>query len=256
VSVAEKGPCWLELRTRGTPGHSATPDRDAAVPRLVAALERVRTADWEIRVVPEVARMYRAMAPMAAPRDRAPYGNLSSALDRDPDFRRRFLRHRSNEALIKTTVSLTLLEGAPTTNVAPAEARAQLDARLLPGDRCSDFERRIRERIADPAVEVTRLLDREAASSSIDTPLYRAIEKTARELDPAALVIPRLSAGSSDAHWLRERGITVYGFIPRWMRDEDARGIHGPDEKISIRNLERGAETLVRLIENLDELDR
>ena len=62
--------------------------------------------------------------------------------------------------------------------------------------------------------------------------------------------------GTRDVAWLRERGVTVYGFVPRWMRDEDARGIHGPDEKISIRNLKRGAETLVRLIENFDELDR
>ena len=48
----------------------------------------------------------------------------------------------------------------------------------------------------------------------------------------------------------------VYGFVPRWLRDDDTRGIHGPDEKISIRNLERGADTLVRLIETFDELDR
>lgn len=255
VSVAEKSPCWLELRTRGTPGHSASPARDAAVPRLIAALERVRTMEFEVRVVPEVARMFRALAPIAARRDHAAYSDLSRALEHDPEFRRRFLRHAANEALVTTTISITLLEGAPTTNVAPAQARAQLDARLLPGQDCGKLERRVRERIADPAVEIERLLDFRVPSSSIATPLFRAIEATAQEVDPGALVVARMSAGSSDAHWLRERGIVVYGFVPRWLSDEATRGIHGPDEKISIRNLERGARALVRLIEAFDELD-
>lgn len=256
VSVAEKNPCWLELRTRGTPGHSATPAGDAAVPRLIAALERVRTMTWDIRVVPEVARMFRTMAPIAAPRDRRAYEDLSHALEHDPEFRRRFLRHHANEALVTTTVALTLLEGSPTTNVVPAQARGQIDARLLPGTSCAEFEQRVSERIADPAVEIVRLLGFQSGSSTIATPLFQAIEDTAQAIDPGALVVARVNAGSSDAHWLRDRGFVVYGFVPRWLREDDALGIHGPDEKISIRNLELGAQTLVQLIEAFDELDR
>jgi acetylornithine deacetylase/succinyl-diaminopimelate desuccinylase-like protein len=256
VSVSEKSPCWLELRTHGTPGHSASPSRDAAVPRLIAALERVRTMDWPVQVVPEVARMFRSLAPVAAPADRAAYEDLAHALDRDPEFRRRFLRHDSNASLVRTTVAITVLEGAPSTNVLPAQARAQLDARLLPGQDCDGFERKVRARIADPGVEMVRLLGFRSESSPVATPLFRAIEATAREVEPGSLVVARMSAGSSDAHWLRERGIVTYGFVPRWLPDDEARRVHGPDERISIRNLERGAETLVRLIERFDELDR
>ena len=256
VSVGEKSPCWLELKTRGTAGHAGTPNPDAAVPRLVAALERVRTTEWMLRVVPEVARMFRAMSPLVAPRDQASYRDLSSALASDPDFRRRFLRHPTNASLVRTTVSITVLEGAPATNVVPAEARAHLDARLLPGDRCDHFEARIRERIQDPGVEIERLLGFDARSSPVATPLFSAIERVANEVDPGSVVAPRISAGSSDAHWLRERDVVVYGFVPRWLRAEDTSGIHGPNERISIENLERGARTLVKLIETFDELER
>ncbi|MEE3332019.1 MAG: M20/M25/M40 family metallo-hydrolase [Myxococcota bacterium] len=256
VSIGEKSPCWLELRTRGTPGHAGTPNSDAAVPRLVAALERVRTTEWPVHVVPEVARMFRAMAPLAARRDQKGYRDLPTAIERDREFRRRFLRHPTNVSLVRTTVSITVLRGAPATNVAPAEAVAHLDARLLPGDRCDHFEARIRARINDPGVEIKRLLGFEARSSPIATPLFSAIERVASEVNPGSVVAPRVSAGSSDAHWLRERDIVVYGFIPRWLRPEDTRGIHGPDEKISIVNLERGARTLVKLIETFDELER
>ncbi|MCA9513166.1 MAG: M20/M25/M40 family metallo-hydrolase [Myxococcota bacterium] len=256
VSVAEKSPCWLELRAHGTPGHAGTPTADAAVPRLIAALERIRTTEWSVHVVPEVARMYRAMAPLAGALDQRGYADLASALERDPDFRRRFLRHPSNASLVRTTVSITVLEGAPATNVTPARARAHIDARLLPGDRCDDFEARIRERIADPAIEIERLLGYAALSSPVKTPLYAAISRVAAASESGAVVVPRVSAGSSDAHWLRAQGVVVYGFVPRWLEADAARGIHGPDERISIRNLERGARALVDLIEAFDELER
>jgi len=256
VSVAEKSPCWLELRAHGTPGHAGTPTPDAAVPRLIAALERIRTTEWRVHVVPEVARMYRAMAPVAGAHDQRGYADLEAALSRDPDFRRRFLRQPSNASLVGTTVSITVLEGAPATNVTPARARAQLDARLLPGDRCDDFEARIRQRIADPTIEVERLLGYPSPSSPISTSLYQAIELTAAASASGALVVPRVSAGSSDAHWLRAQGVVVYGFVPRWLEPDAARGIHGPDERISIRNLARGARALAELIETFDELDR
>ena len=162
-----------------------------------------------------------------------------------------------NELLCATaTVSITVLEGAPATNVTPARARAHIDARLLPGDRCDDFEARIRERIADPAIEIERLLGYAALSSPVKTPLYAAISRVAAASESGAVVVPRVSAGSSDAHWLRAQGVVVYGFVPRWLEADAARGIHGPDERISIRNLERGARALVDLIEAFDELER
>jgi acetylornithine deacetylase/succinyl-diaminopimelate desuccinylase-like protein len=255
VTVAEKSPCWLELRTHGTPGHAGTPTPDAAVPRLIAALERVRTAEWPLHVVPEVERMFRSLADSAPPRDRRAYLDLERALEGDPDFRRRFLRHRANAALVRNTVSITVLQGAPHTNVVPAEARAQLDARLLPGERCEDFARQIRVLVADPAVAIERILSHPATRSPIDTALYRAIERLAARFDSGAKVIARISTGSSDAHWLRDRGVVTYGFIPRWLAPGDTRGIHGPDERISIENLERGPLALVQLLEVLDEID-
>jgi acetylornithine deacetylase/succinyl-diaminopimelate desuccinylase-like protein len=65
-------------------------------------------------------------------------------------------------------------------------------------------------------------------------------------------VVPRVLAGFTDAHYFREIGITAYGFVPRWQRGGDQRGVHGPNERISIQNLERGVETLVAILRELD----
>ncbi len=251
VSVVEKTPCWIRITAHGTPGHSSAEPRDAAVPRLLEALARVREFETEVRVVPEVATMFAKLAPYAAPEDRAGFQNLSNALENDPAFRNRFLSDRGQNALVRNTVTITVLQGAPKTNVLPAEAFAHLDARLLPGERCEDFADEMRSAIDDPGVSVDPLLEFSARSSPVDTALFRAIEKVAAETDPGAVVAPRVIAGFTDAHYFRDVGIVSYGFVPRWLPPSESHGIHGPNERISVQNLDRGVRTMVRILEEL-----
>ena len=96
------------------------------------------------------------------------------------------------------------------------------------------------------------LLSFTSVSSPVDTPLYRAIGTVAHARDPQAVLVPRVLAGFTDAHYFRELGITAYGFVPRWQRRGEQRGIHGPNERITVKNLRKGVETLVAILEELD----
>jgi acetylornithine deacetylase/succinyl-diaminopimelate desuccinylase-like protein len=255
IGVTEKSPCWLRVTARGTPGHGSVPARDAAVPLLIAGLERVRKLETEVRVVPEVAAMFRALSEQAPRDERAPYADLAFALEADPVFRERFLAQRGNAALVRNTVAITMLSGSTATNVVPAVATAQLDARLLPGESCDDFLELIERTIGDRRLSVEPILVFDSNTSRSGTRLYRAIARVAKETDPQALVVPRVNAGFSDAHYFREAGLTAYGFVPRWLRPEDAVGIHGSDERISTENLARGVETMIRILEEMDRDD-
>lgn len=251
ISVNEKAPCWIRLRARGTPGHGSTPHADGAVPRLVAALDRVRRLETEVRVIPDVARMFRALSHVAPLEDREGLRDLPTALAEDPAFRERFLADPGRSALVRDTVAITVLEGSSRTNVIPAEAVAHLDGRLLPGGSCEGLMNRVRRVIDDPEIQLETLLAFRSTGSRVETELFRAIERVAGEIDPGAPVVPRVIAGFTDAHYFRELGITAYGFVPRWLPPSETRGIHGPNERISIENLEKGARTLVRILEEL-----
>lgn len=255
VAVVEKAPCWLELRATGRAGHSASPSPDAAVPRLVAALDRVRRGESAVRVGPEAEQMFRALAPVAAEWDRAGYGDLARALEEDEGFRRRFLGDPGQNALVRNTVSITVLEGAPKTNVAPASARAQLDARLLPGESCDDFADTIRARVDDPSVEVVELLSFPAVASSPDSALYRAIEQVAAAQPRPGLVVPRMIGGFTDAHWFRARGITSYGFVPRALGPDEIRRVHGIDERIAVDTLVESIRLTIEIIRAFDRIE-
>lgn len=255
VVLTEKSPCWLELTSRGRGGHSSAPTLDAAVPRLVAALDRIRRAESAVRVSDEVAAMFRILAPISADWDRAGFEDLPVALKGDEAFRRRFLGNPVQNALVRNTVSITVLEGASTTNVAPSVARAQLDARLLPGEECERFAEALVDLIDDTSIEISELLSFPSRASSSQTPLFRAIEDLASRQRSPGLVVPRMIGGFTDAHWFRELGIVAYGFVPRPLMPDEARRVHGVDERVSIETLEESIRLTIDLVRTFDAIE-
>lgn len=255
VSLTEKAPCWLELRAHGRAGHSSAPSEEAAVPRLIAALDRIRRVESPVRVLDEVEMMFEALAPLAPPWDREAFASLARALEEDEAFRRRFLDDPSQNALVRNTISITVLEGAPKTNVAPAMARAQLDARLLPGESCRRFAASLATLIDEPAIEIIEILSFPARASETDTALYRAIETLAASQEPPGVVVPRMIGGFTDAHWFRELGLVAYGFVPRALTREETRRVHGIDERVSTKVLVEGIERMIELVRTLDRID-
>lgn len=255
ISLTEKAPCWLELQAHGRAGHSSAPTRDAAVPRLIAALDRIRRVEFPVRVGNEVAMMFAALAPLAPAWDRASYQDLARALEQDEAFRRRFLEDPGHNALVRNTISITVLEGAPATNVAPAIARARLDARLLPGESCERLADSLADLIDEPSIDIIELLSFPARASSRDTPLFDAIESLAESQDPPGVVVPRMIGGFTDAHWFRELGIVAYGFVPRALTSEQAGRVHGIDERVPTRVLAGSIERLVALVRMLDRVE-
>jgi acetylornithine deacetylase/succinyl-diaminopimelate desuccinylase-like protein len=256
ISVTEKAPCWLELRSHGRAGHSSAPTPEAAVPRLIEALDRIRRVESPVRVVDEVAEMFTRLSPLAPEWERAGLLDLAAALEHDEAFRRRFLGDPGQNALVRNTISITVLEGAPKTNVAPSMARAELDARLLPGERCEDFADSLQQLIAQPSIDVEEILSFPARASSIETPLFQAIEDVAADRPGGAAVVPRMIGGFTDAHWFRESGIVAYGFVPRALAGEEAGRVHGVDERVSIETLAESIELSIKIVRRLDEIDR
>jgi carboxypeptidase PM20D1 len=255
VAYTEKTPCWVNVSVRGVPGHGAGGTAEAATHRLVAALGRVAALRFEIQVTGAVAQMFAALAPLAAPEDRAGYQSLRGSLALDPAFRARFLQDPGRAALVRTTAAITTLSGGERINVLPSEARAGIDARLLPGESCPDFVSRLRSAIDDPSVSLEVELSFPAQASAIGTPLMEAIRRVAAKSEPAGVVVPRVITGFTDAHWFRSQGIVSYGFVPRRLRPAETRGVHGANERVSIDNLAFGIEATLEMLRELDRVE-
>ena len=172
VSVAEKAPCWIELKATGPAGHGSSPVPETAVTRLVRALEKIRRYETPFKVVPAVQAYFNALAQHQDEETAQRYRALEQAL-KDEAFRKKFTATPSHNALVRNTISLTVLNGSPKTNVVPASASAQLDCRLLPGEDPQTFLAHLKQLVDDPHIEFSTLLNFPAVASDPDTPPLR-----------------------------------------------------------------------------------
>jgi len=239
VETAEKGPFWLKLRTSGTPGHGSRPISDSAPNRLVRALERIRAYKTEMKVLPGVEKFFRDQAPRVS-RPRAEwYRDLRSALA-DPVAARALYDDREVSALLRNTISITVMRAGYKTNVIPGTAEAELDVRLLPGEDPQAFLSEVRTVIDDPSVEVVPpAVFRAPNQSAVDTDLFRAIQRVVGRHFPGVPVTTKMLTGATESVLYRPLGIVCYGFTPLLTTTEETSTGHGDDERISEATVRR-----------------
>lgn len=250
VAVAEKTPCWVKLTAKGEGGHGSTPAPETAVTRLVRALGRVRDYRTPIKVVPAVEEYFAAVAPLEAPALREHLSHLSSSLEH-PDFVAEFTRNARQNALVRNTLTPTVLLGSPKTNVIPDQASAHLDCRLLPGEDPKEFLATLRHVIDDEQVEVETLLSFPASSSDSRSGLMDAIRTLARDELGGAVVVPSVVPGFTDSHYFRAKGVASYGFVPFVLQQSEEKTVHGTNERVSLDNLRDGVRRLVGILRAL-----
>jgi len=250
VAIAEKAPCWVRLTATGDAGHGAVPPPETAVTRLVRALERLRRYRTPVRLTPAVETYFAALAPLEPEPLRTRLLHLRTALD-DPTFLAEFTRNPRQNALVRDTITPTVLRGSTKTNVIPAEATAELDCRLLPGETPEAFLGRLAEAIGDATVRLDPLLAFPASASDPDSGFVAAVRQLARRELGGAPVVPSVIPGFTDSHYFRDLGIASYGFVPFVLTDADERTVHGTDERISVENLGAGVRRLLVLLRAL-----
>jgi acetylornithine deacetylase/succinyl-diaminopimelate desuccinylase-like protein len=252
IGTSEKRTFWQTLVVHGTPSHGSRPTTENPVPRLVAALNRI--AQWEtpLRVTPTTERVFRDIAPDYTGEQRTWLADVRRALA-DARGREWLLSNPGWNALLRNTISLTVLTGSNKTNVIPAEASAELDVRLLPDEDADRFLAELKAVAADTAVHFENRPPRPPMENPIDTELWRAIERVAHQRFPGLRVTPSMSTGATDRPIYRKLGIVTYGFSPsRGETDEEVRrGAHGNDERISVENVHFGVRFLYDVLRGL-----
>ncbi len=152
-------------------------------------------------------------------------------------------------AFIRTTCIATLIEGGHAPNAQPQSAKANVNCRIMPGEKIPDIQRQLAEQIADPRVELK--LAEEPGPQSPPPPLTPAImkpiEKIAAQIWPGVPVVPILSTGATDGRFLMAAGIPTYGVSAVFV-DPDGNGVHGLDERVRVTSLYNAREFLYRLI--------
>ncbi len=239
VAVAEKGVAWATITAHGTAGHASRPTSDNAVAAVAGAVHRV--ASREFPVAPTEANTALASVVGEIAGAGGDVTDLPSHLD--------VLGHFGPVvgASLAHTASPTILSAGYKTNVIPADARAEIDFRVLPGAE-DTFRPEMEELIGDD-VEVEWIWQPPIAAPA-DDPLVGVIRESVLESDPDALVVPYLLPASTDNKHLAPLGIAGYGFVPLRVPDHfDVFGhFHAVDERVPVAALHFGADVLDRIL--------
>jgi acetylornithine deacetylase/succinyl-diaminopimelate desuccinylase-like protein len=246
IGVGEKRTWWKTMIATGTSSHGSVPLGDNPVDRLVRALHRIRGWETPVRVMPSVARFLRAQAADETGERRRWLADAESAL-KTQRGRAWLLSDPGRNALLRNTITPTVLYGSEKTNIIPQEAAVELDIRLLPDEDTTAFRRELERRIDDPKIRLESIGDMAPRyDAPLDTEMYRAIERAAGTLLPGKPVVPTISAGASDRPYWATAGVTCYGLDPWLVELAEKRGsVHANDERLSLENIEFGLRLYV-----------
>jgi acetylornithine deacetylase/succinyl-diaminopimelate desuccinylase-like protein len=247
IQVAEKAICWLRMRAHGTPGHGSMPHGKNPVVLLAQAIEKIRRVNHlPVHLTPTFIKMLDGVKAQL----RFPLNSLAGVLY-SPVVMNLLLNSLKGDssymlrALVTNTLSPNILHAGSKINVIPSTAEAEIDSRLIPGQRSEDVIREI-HKIVGEAIEVEEVYCTSGTEFSTDTPLYKLLERRTHQMDPEGLVIPMLMPGATDACQYQQAGIKVYGFTPGILPPGLAilQMAHGHNERMPLSFIETGLPVL------------
>ena len=242
IEVAQKRPMWMLVTAEGRGGHGSSLNLHSAPHRLIRGLGQVVDRPLEFRLTPEARLFLETLAPLESPAYRSVVENLDTILA-GPDPALGLLPGLPNYLL--DSVQVNVLEAGSDLNVTPATAQARIDARLLPDSDEEAFLADIQE-LMGPDIQIEVLLSAPPSPPSpTDHVVYRCLET---ELGSSAPVVPAFITAITDARFLRQRGIPVYGFSPFAIGTKALRGIHSTDEHIPLDVFADGVETMWNVV--------
>ena len=153
IQTAEKVPTRFKLTASGTAGHGSLPRDDNPVEHLARAIYRLSQADQPVQLNATTRAYLNAMSKLPDYAWIAPLipkledpatasGTAGEIRKRDPEI----------HAMLRTTVSTTMLNAGTKINVIPNVAEAQFDGRRLPTETRDEVFARFRKIIDDPAI--------------------------------------------------------------------------------------------------------
>jgi acetylornithine deacetylase/succinyl-diaminopimelate desuccinylase-like protein len=234
ICVGEKACLAAMVTALGEAGHASTPTAGAnAVPRLATLIDRLAHHRPKRRMLPETEAMLKALL-----------GDVGD--DLDAAIERACALHPGFPDLIpplfSVTIAPTRLYGSSARNVMPGRATVECDCRILPGDTPELLEAELRAALGDDIPYEIEFPEAIVGGSvaSVDTPLYRVCQDFLDQRDPGAVLLPTISTGFTDSHFLRRAfGTTAYGFWPVRHTPSDVlySGVHNRDERIHVDDL-------------------
>ena len=247
MQVGEKAAQNYTFTATNPGGHSSQPVPDNAIYELADAIEAVRGYSFPVKFTDTTRAFFTATA-KAQP---GVVGTAITALLADPNDKAADLvvsRDKAMHSTLRTTCVATLLNAGHAENALPQRATANVNCRIFPGESV-DGTLATLKRLAGAKVTVTanQPVRPTAIPPALDPKIVEPATRIAAKHFPGVPLVPIMSTGATDGIFLQAIGIPVYG-APGIFVDPDMSGIHGLNERVSIKSLYEGRDYLFDLV--------
>jgi acetylornithine deacetylase/succinyl-diaminopimelate desuccinylase-like protein len=246
IGVGEKRCAGFAITVRGKSGHASTPSAaDNALVKLGPVLDRIQRMPRPTAELPALATFLAAIGEDGTD----PAGLVARCRSENP------LLAAAVEPMLGATIAPTKSEASTALNIIPGRARLVCDCRILPDMTPAEMEQAVRAALAGIEFEFEFVENVGGTLSPPGTPLYRAIEAFAPEVEPGATLAPMVNSGFTDSHFMREAfGSIAYGFMPMRMDPMLAGSlVHSADERVSVDDLELGVNFFLHVARSMGE---
>lgn len=247
VGIAEKGMMNAIFTVKSQGGHASAPKPHTPVGILSRACCKLEANPFPMHVTKPAAEMFDTLGRHSTFLYKiifANFGIFQGILD--------LLGRKTGgeiNALLRTTVAFTQMEGSTAPNVIPPQATMVANLRLNPADTVDSAKARLEKVIDDENVVVTVGSHMNPSRiSQTDCEAWKKVEKAVAETWTGCLVAPYLMVQCSDCRHYGRISDKVYRFSAMDLTAEERATIHGNNERIRLDAVKRAVEFYLRLM--------
>lgn len=247
IGIAEKGMMNVQYRTTSSGGHASAPKPHTPVGVLSKACAAVENHPFPMHITRPAAEMFNTLGRHSTFLYRMIFANLW-CFGWAIDLLGKTTGGEMN-ALLRTTVAFTQMEGSSARNVIPPEAKMVSNIRLNPADSVQSALAYLRKTVGDDRVEITALESFEPSPiSETNCPAWEKVASAVAETWRGCIVSPYLMVQCSDSRHYGQISNHVYRFSAMDLTAEERATIHGNNERIRLETVGKAVEFYIRLM--------